>query len=286
MMQENTPLANGKNSTSTTVMEFDPSLTSSLISERVKDTDYSSTPTFNLNQSTTSLDIDNLSNNNQQTSKSNSNLDEEHQQQQSNASSSIESGSSDQQSSTVQRNQSSAYLRKLINESEKNANSPSLPVILSPTSLPINSSIASVGSLSIISTPTVLNPNELETNEQQTQLSSSLLYDQNQNSSFLLSSSSPLNGSSSSSANNTKLNNSKKSNRIAETATNGVNSTGDALLNIMSNSLIAGNMSLTDDKKVNGNKEKEKGNKKPWYSVSKTNLISYLCLKKFMVENF
>jgi hypothetical protein len=26
---------------------------------------------------------------------------------------------------------------------------------------------------------------------------------------------------------------------------------------------------MIDDKKVNGNKEKEKGNKKPWYSVSK-----------------
>jgi len=264
MMQENSLLANGKNSTSTTVMEFDPSLTSSLISERAKDTNYSNTPTFNLNQSITSLDDDNLSNHSKQTPKSNSNLDVE--QQLANPSNSGENLPSDQQSSTVQRNQSSAYLRKLINESEKNANSPSLPVILSPSSLSINSSLASVGSLAIISTPTVLNPNDSESNEQPSQLASSLLYEPNQNNSFLLSNSSPLNASTSSSSNNTKLNSSKKSNRIAEAATNGVNSTGDALLNIMSNSMITGNLSMTDDKKLNGNKDK--GNKKPWYSVS------------------
>jgi len=152
-MKEETPLANGKNSTSITVMEFDPSLTSSLIADRVNNTsDYSTKPTFNLNQSVASIDDDNLSNNSQQTSNSNSIRDKEPQQP--NVSNSIENMSSDQQSSTVQRNQSSAYLRKLINESETNASSPSLSVALSPTSLPINSSIASVGSLAIISTPT------------------------------------------------------------------------------------------------------------------------------------
>jgi hypothetical protein len=270
MIQERTPLANGKNSKSITVMEFDPSLTSSLISERIKETDYSTMPTFNLNQSVASLDDENLLNRGQKASKSNSNIEEE-QRQQSNVSYPSENISSDQQSSTAQRNQSSAYLRKLISDSEKNANSPSLPVISSPTSLPINSSIASVGSLAVISTPTVLNPNELETNEKKTQMSSSFSCEPNQNSSLLLSSSSFLNGSTLSSANNAKSSNSKKSNRIAEAATNVMNSTGDALLNIMSNSLTAGNSSISDDKKVNkesGNKEKEKSHKKPWYSVS------------------